>query len=123
MTIRSVTTRLKSVRSTSSTELAIKLMNYVGCRRVRMNLSPKLERNHLLCRYIYCWERLTEVLNERSTNPLESLQMKIVQKYEHGRIYVVILKCSNRTGCGICCDISSLNFNDTAVALPYFAES
>ena len=68
VTIRSVVSWLKSVRTTGCTDSAIKLLNSVGCRRVRVNVKPKLERKHILNRFIYCWERLNEVLHAQGTN-------------------------------------------------------
>ena len=68
VTIRSVTSWLKLTRNKGCIDSAIKLLNSVGCRRVRVNVKPKLERKHILNRFIYCWERLNEVLHARSTN-------------------------------------------------------
>ena len=43
-------------------------MNSLECRRVRVFVKPKLERKHVLNRFLYSCERLNEVLNARTTN-------------------------------------------------------
>ena len=43
-------------------------MNSVGYLRVYVCVKPKLERKHMLNRFLYCWERLNEVFNARTVN-------------------------------------------------------
>ena len=68
VTVRTVESRLKDQRSTACKDSAMKLLSSVGCRRVRVNVKPKLERKHIVNPFMYCWERLNEVLTARSTN-------------------------------------------------------
>ena len=68
VTVRTVANWLKSVRGTGCTDSARKLIHALGCRRVRVNLKPKLERKHILSRFLYCWERLEELRISRSMN-------------------------------------------------------
>ena len=43
-------------------------MHSLGCRRVVVNVKPKLERKHILSRSLHCRERLEELRISRSTN-------------------------------------------------------
>ena len=61
VTVRSVHMWLKAERGTGCTDSATKLLNSVGCRRVRVHVKPKLSRTHMLSRFLYCWERLEEI--------------------------------------------------------------
>ena len=63
VTVRTVECWLRKERGTGSKDSALKLMNSVGCRRVRVNIKPKLTQNQLQSRFIYCLERLEEVKN------------------------------------------------------------
>ena len=67
-TVRGIASWLRKARSTGFTDSALKSCNSVGCRRVRVCIKPKIERNQILNRPLYCWERLNEVLNARTTN-------------------------------------------------------
>ena len=68
VTIRSVTSWLKTLRTTACTDWAAKLLSSVGCRRVRVKIEPKIEYKYILKRFIYCWERLNEFFKARTTN-------------------------------------------------------
>ena len=68
ITIRSITSWLKRTRTTGCNKSSVKLLNSVGCRRVRVTVKPKLERKHILNRFMYCWERLKEMLDAQTTN-------------------------------------------------------
>ena len=48
---------------TGSKDSALKLMNFVGCRRVRVNIKPKSTQKQLRSRFIVCWEGLEEIKN------------------------------------------------------------
>lgn len=57
VTVRSVELWLQKERGTTSKASAQKLMQAVGCRRVRANVKPKLQHKHVLRRFIYCYNR------------------------------------------------------------------
>ena len=69
-TVRGIASWLRKTRSTGCTDSALELLNSVGCRAmfVCVCVKPKLERKHILNRFLYCCERLNEVLNVRTTN-------------------------------------------------------
>ena len=60
VTVRSVANWLKSIRGTGCTDSARKLVQALRCRRVRVNIKPKLQRKHTLSLFLYCWESLEE---------------------------------------------------------------
>ena len=61
VTVRSVEAWLKACRGSASKISALKLLNSVGCRRVRLQIKHKFLKKHIVRRFNYCWNRLDEL--------------------------------------------------------------
>ena len=68
LTVRSIELWLKQERGTASKASAQKLMQSVGCRRLQINVKPKLLHNHMVSRFHYFWKYLDDLPQFKISN-------------------------------------------------------